>query len=109
MLYELLKLTLLNSSSCKSYSCLNACQLGKALDQIPVKYGDKDGHVDHACGLASYFMDNVGSNKCPMGQITNKMAIAIMNSDMKFSDKKWSKQCSNDFVLVYLNNQKFRY
>ena len=86
---------------------MNACQLGKALDQLPVQYDDKDGHVAHACGVASYFMDKVGSNKCPMGQITNKMAIAIMNSHMKFSDKKWSKQCSNDFMSVFLKNHKY--
>ena len=79
---------------------MNACQLGKALDQISVQYDDNDGHADHACALASYFMDN-NNNNCSLGQINNKMAIAIMNSHMNFSHNKWSEQCSNDFVLVF--------
>ena len=75
---------------------MNSCQMGKALEQIPLNYDEKDGFAEFACGLASHYM----SLSCKPGIPTQRMGIVIANSDMHFASNKWTQQCTNDFVYV---------
>ena len=77
---------------------MNSCQLGVALEQIPVHYHETTGHAEFACGIASHYMNP--SFNCGLGSPTQKMGIAIANSNMHFSSSKWTHQCTNDFVYV---------
>ena len=86
-------------SSCNAFSCMNSCQMGKALDQIPVNYDEKDGFAEFACGLASHYMSS-SYTSCKPGTPTQRMGIVIANSDMHFANTKWTQQCTNDFVYV---------
>ena len=85
-------------SSCNAFSCMNSCQMGKALEQIPVNYDEKDGFAEFACGLASHYMSS--SYACKPGIPTQRMGIVISNSDMHFANTKWTQQCTNDFAYV---------
>ncbi len=65
--------------SCSALNCLDACQLGLALDEVGPEYGvnsDRDGAVEHACKLAGYYMTNGDCDSA------NRMAILIANSDI---------------------------
>ena len=77
---------------------MNSCQMGKALDQIPVNYNEKDEFAEFACGLASHFMRSPYA--CEPGIPTQRMGIVVANSDMHFANSKWTQQCTNDFVYV---------
>ena len=77
---------------------MNSCQLGVALEQIPVHYHETTGHAEFACGIASHYMNP--SFTCGLGAPTQKMGIAIANSNMHFSSSKWTHQCTNNFVYV---------
>ena len=77
---------------------MNSCQMGKALDHIPVNYNEKDEFAEFACGLASHFMRS--PYVCEPGLPTQRMGIVVANSDMHFANSKWTQQCTNDFVYV---------
>ena len=87
-------------SSCKSISCLNPCQLGIALDSMELKYDDRDGVIEHACGVADYFMNNTSCSAFANdGKPTKRLGIAIVNSDLHghFSSEKWISNCKTKF------------
>ena len=92
------------NSSCSAYSCLDACEVGKALETINVQYGAnsyKDGLIEHACGVAKYYMDSV---TCDLGNPSERMAIAVANSDIhdhtRKHNSKWTSNCKEDFRWV---------